>query len=93
MHGRHSIIYNRRYELNGKRLRGGNVGQRLSAIPSSKTISAGGRAVSDKHPSVPRRNINKQLAGIYVRKRRGVWSFEWTLRWSLSVSPQATPSK
>lgn len=27
------------------------------------------RAVSDKHPSVPRRNINKQLAGIYVRVR------------------------
>lgn len=36
----------------------------------SRTIGAGIRAVSGKHPSVPRRNINKQLAGIYVRIRR-----------------------
>lgn len=61
----------------------------------SRTINARVYTVDDKYLPVSHahvqtsRDINKQLTGIYVLKQHGASSG----RWSLSVSPQAAPSK
>lgn len=80
-----------------KRLHGENVGQRGSCwwfeVEDNKcarlyTVDDKYLPVSHAHVQTSR-DINKQLTGIYVLKQHGASSG----RWSLSVSPQAAPSK